>query len=115
MNKNLCFGRELRLTQSKQYRKVFQEAKKVRLQSLLLQVIFNNLSHPRVGIAVAKSRVPRAVDRNQIKRIIRESFRLSNLSEGLDIVVIVQKGFDKLTKSKQREQLDYLWQKLKIN
>ncbi len=114
-NKHFNFHRDLRLTESKQYRKVFQEAKKVKQQYLLLQVIFNNLTYPRLGIAVAKSRIPKAVDRNQIKRIIRESFRLSKISLGLDVVVIVQQGFDKLTKLKQREQLDYLWQKLKDN
>lgn len=114
-NKNFSFHRELRLTESKQYRKVFREAKKVKQQYLLLQVMYNNLPYSRIGIAIAKNRIPRAVDRNQIKRIIRESFRLAKISRGLDIVVIVQQGFDKLTKAKQREQLDYLWQRLKNN
>ena len=37
----------------------------------------NAIGQPRLGIVVAKRHVKRAVDRNTIKRIIRESFRLA--------------------------------------
>lgn len=44
---------------------------------------------PRLGLAVSKRRIPRAVGRNRFKRLVRESFRLrrSRLHD-FDIVVL---------------------------
>lgn len=48
----------------------------------------NTLSGPRLGIAIAKRLVPRATDRNYLKRIVRESFRHNLASLGaVDVVV----------------------------
>jgi len=51
----------------------------------------NQLEHARLGMVVAKRQFKRAVDRNQLRRIIRETFRLysPNLPK-LDVVVKVQ-------------------------
>ncbi len=47
------------------------------------------LGVPRLGLAVSKKNFKRAVDRNLIKRVIRESFRLHQQDlVGLDIVVM---------------------------
>lgn len=56
-----------------------------------LQVIavVNDVSRPRLGLVIGKRVSPRAVDRNRMRRIIREAFRL-NAGElpALDIVVM---------------------------
>ncbi len=54
----------------------------------------NDLGLIRLGISVGVKFSPRAVDRNRIKRQIREFFRLNleRMETGWDIVVIVQKG-----------------------
>lgn len=45
----------------------------------------------RIGIIVAKRHVKRALDRNRIRRLIRESFRYHQASlTGLDIVVLIK-------------------------
>ena len=51
----------------------------------------------RVGIVVAKKNQKKAVHRNRIKRIIRECFRSKQQNlKGLDVVVIVRQGVEKV-------------------
>lgn len=50
----------------------------------------NTLSHARLGVVVAKRFAPRAVTRNTIKRLTRETFRQSSLPP-LDCVVRLSK------------------------
>jgi ribonuclease P protein component len=55
----------------------------------------NTLEHPRLGLAIAKKKVKRAVDRNRIKRIIRNTFRLQPDLGCFDFVVIANAGLAK--------------------
>ena len=49
----------------------------------------NGLKHARLGLAIAKKKLPAAPARNRLKRIIRESFRCHHEQlMGLDIVVL---------------------------
>lgn len=50
----------------------------------------NGLPYARLGISVGRKKVRKASDRNRIKRLIRESFRLSKaqLPLGVDYVVV---------------------------
>ncbi len=49
-------------------------------------------TNSRLGIVVTKKFSKRAVERNKIKRLLRENFRTSSLvSKGLDVVAIVSK------------------------
>lgn len=51
------------------------------------------MNKARLGVIVAKKIAKRAVDRNRIKRWVRECFRLSQDSlSGLDIVVLAKNG-----------------------
>ena len=48
----------------------------------------NGLSQARIGIIVSKRVAPRAVDRNRVKRLVRETFRkLRYRLGGIDVVV----------------------------
>ena len=49
----------------------------------------------RLGLVIAKKHIHLAVDRNRIKRLIRESFRLQQQHlEGIDAIVIARRGID---------------------
>ena len=51
----------------------------------------NGLAYPRLGLVVPKKILSRAVDRNRIRRILREAFRLSQTSlAGLDVIIRVK-------------------------
>lgn len=53
----------------------------------------NNKSNARLGIIASKKIFPSAVDRNRIKRVIREAFRQHSIkAQKLDIVVMVRRA-----------------------
>lgn len=48
----------------------------------------NGLGYPRLGLAISRKKVRSAASRNQLKRLLRESFRQNKEQlGGLDIVV----------------------------
>lgn len=85
------FGRDRRLTSPADYQRVFDNARRSADNLVLVLARDNNLQQARLGMAIARSKIPRASARNRVKRVIRESFRRhqQNLS-GLDLVVLVR-------------------------
>lgn len=57
--------------------------------SLLFLASRNDLGFNRLGLVISKKNLPRAVDRNRVKRVIRESFRTRQLP-GLDVVALAR-------------------------
>ncbi|NIP72526.1 MAG: ribonuclease P protein component [Gammaproteobacteria bacterium] len=86
------FPKAARLTTSREYQRVFQGAPHTSTDDCFrLLAVSNRLDHPRLGLAVSRKAVPRAVQRNRIKRLVRESFRLNQARlPGLDIVVLAR-------------------------
>jgi len=73
----------------------------------------NGSGQGRIGLIIAKRHVKRAVDRNRIKRQVRESFRhRRDQLPSLDIVVLARPGLASLDSSEVYRQLDKLWRKL---
>ncbi|MBC3766640.1 ribonuclease P protein component [Neptunicella marina] len=107
------FSRDVRLLTPTHFGNVFQDATSAPSPQLTLLAKHNQVNKARLGITIAKKRVKKAHDRNRIKRIIRESFRLnqSKLSN-IDIVVIGKSGVDKLSNRELFELLEKLWKKL---
>ena len=56
----------------------------------------NRKKHARLGIIVSRKSLPSAVDRNRVKRFIRETFRQHNVKLcKLDLVVIVSRNYSR--------------------
>ncbi len=56
--------------------------------SVLIQITANGLDYPRLGLVVPKRVLPRAVDRNRARRLMREWFRRNQaLLAGKDLLV----------------------------
>ena len=67
----------------------------------------------QIGIIVAKKHVKLAVQRNRIKRLLRESFRHKRDSiPELEIVILAKKGVDQLENKACHEELEFIWRKL---
>lgn len=67
----------------------------------------------RLGLAIAKKRAKRAVDRNRIKRIARESFRHHREQlMGYDAVVMNKDRAASASAIELRQSLDTLWLEL---
>jgi len=86
-------GRHLRLLNSSQFRKIFRDRRFQCSKFFCIYCSPNNLSYPRIGLAVSKKVSKKAVDRNRIKRQIRENFRLYKAELSLaDFVVVAKIG-----------------------
>lgn len=83
------FPKLFRLTRRSEFDAVFDAQTSAKDAVLAVHARPNGLGRPRLGIIVGK-RVRRAVDRNRIKRLIREAFRLrrEELPGDRDFVVI---------------------------
>lgn len=111
---SLPFDKSLRLLSSSDYKAVFDNAKlKVSSPQVLFLATPNSRPHPRLGLVIAKKNAKLAVQRNRIKRIARESFRLQQHSlSGLDTVVLARRGLDQLDNQAMHELFSGLWRQL---
>src|SRR5690606_12677704 len=67
----------------------------------------------RLGLVIAKKNVRRAVDRNKVKRIARESFRHHRAElDNLDIVVLARKGLGELDNAALHVLFRDMWRRL---
>lgn len=84
------FIRSLRLRRSGDFQKIFRLGNKQKQGCLVVYTKLNGLGYARLGLAIAKKVIPRATSRNRLKRLIRESFRLSqHRLPDIDIVIAV--------------------------
>ncbi|MGL4455342.1 MAG: ribonuclease P protein component [Plesiomonas sp.] len=108
----LAFPRELRLLTPAQFSVVFQQPQRAGSPQLTILARANNLDHARLGLTVAKKHLKRAHDRNRIKRLVRESFRLNQHElPSVDFVVIAKKGIGELSNHELTELLSKLWRR----
>lgn len=111
------FSREKRLLTPRQFKSVFDSPTgKVPGRNVLLLARDNDLDHPRLGLVIGKKSVKLSVERNRLKRQIRESFRLNQDSlVGWDIVIVARKGLGDLDNSELVLQFGKLWKRLARN
>lgn len=74
--------------------------------------VFNGKQYARLGIIASKKTLPRAVDRNRVKRIIREAFRQHNIKQRkLDLIVLVARAYAQ-QRGAQGENLEMLFSRV---
>lgn len=108
------FPRESRLLTPKNFSFVFEQAIPAVSPYITVLARTNTQASARLGITVPKKKVRNAVDRNKIKRIIRESFRLQRHKlPNVDIIVIAKSGIADMDNHALTVQLEKLWRKIK--
>lgn len=111
MNKQ-TFPRGLRLLAPVQFQAVFENPLRASTPQLTLLSRANSVESPRLGLTVAKKHLKRAHDRNRIKRIVRESFRLRQHElPAHDFVFVAKGGIGKLSNEELFNTLEKLWQR----
>lgn len=107
------FTRASRLTQPTQYKQVFAGARRRGDRYFTILSIPNAHEQARLGMAVSRRNMPRAVDRNRIKRLIRESFRQHRADlSARDIVVLAKAPARHASNTELLEALSRHWQRL---
>jgi len=128
------FGKNLRLLNASDFKAVFDDAPFRASHQHLLILSRSNASStntlstdpssnnqintaptdiPRLGLVIAKKNVRLAVERNRIKRIARESFRLQQYQlPGVDAVVLARRGLDKLTNDELHKLFNKQWARI---
>lgn len=101
------------LNDSAEFQKVFKQNQSLRDRDWLVLYRPNELDTARLGLAVSKKNVKKAVERNRIKRIIRETFRKKKGGMSpVDIVVLVRRGISEKKNRELNKSINALWQKL---
>lgn len=108
------FTKHQRLLSAKDYSPVFAKADfKVSNKTLLILARQNTLGISRLGLVVSKKNVRHAVQRNRVKRVTRESFRLQQHTiPAMDIVVLARHGLGELSNAQLHTELNRLWRSL---
>ncbi|MDR9426227.1 MAG: ribonuclease P protein component, partial [Marinobacter sp.] len=95
--KTLGFPKSHRLLKPSDYSKVFDDvALKVPHRNFLILATPNDRGHARIGLIFSKKNLRLAVQRNRIKRQVRETFRLQQDLPSLDIIVLGRQGLSQL-------------------
>jgi ribonuclease P protein component len=110
------FTRKQRLLMAQDYKYVFEQPGKSTDRYLTVLARSNGRDFARLGLAITKKRLKRAVDRNRLKRLIRESFRhhQSHLA-GLDCVVLAKSGVAQVNNHTLLLSLAKHWQQLSLS
>ena len=105
------FTRQQRLTQASEFKSVFANpCVKQGDANMLLLAIKNDHKTARLGLAVAKKQLKRAVSRNRFKRLTRESFRQHlKTIKNFDIVIIARSGAERKTNDELLNLLSKNW------
>ena len=111
------FSRHHRIVSASHYRSVFNNRKRVGGRFFTIHQLPNDAGMHRLGLAVSRKVSKRAVERNRIKRQIRESFReyrnvdkpVGRQSRCKDMVVVARSSARGAENAELRRELDRLW------
>lgn len=107
------FLRRARLQKPGEFEAAFESGSRHHEKWLTAVVLANSLAQPRLGLVVSKKTAAAAVQRNRIKRQIRESFRLNQHQlPSVDIVVTARAGSAKASTADLRQALKALWNRV---
>jgi len=110
---SFSFPQSIRLKTAEEFSSVFRNAKKLNFNEFNVYVCLNRLNYPRLGLAISKKSAKKAVTRNLIKRIIRESFRLNQqYLTGWDIVFVAKTAAGESSKQQLHMVTQSIWKRL---
>lgn len=110
------FSRQFRLLRPADFQAVFQQPIRSSDDSFRILARVNGKQHHRLGMAVSKKACAKAVGRNRIKRVVRESFRARMVGfvtdDALDFVVLPTVQATNQSNKILDESLSIHWQRL---
>jgi ribonuclease P protein component len=96
-----------------QFKRVYAGGRRLGSEYFTVNLQGNDAASARLGMSIAARILRRAVDRNRVRRLIRESFRVNqHRLPPLDIVIGVRAGVQSIDNARLRAGLEKLWQKI---
>ncbi|MEO6118908.1 MAG: ribonuclease P protein component [Methylotenera sp.] len=107
------FTKPAKLIKTDEFSSVFNFRKRISALHLAIHYQPNTLQHARLGLVVGKKTAKLSVSRNYMRRVLREFFRLNqqNICH-VDLVIRVQKKFDKVDFVQIKQEFDTLIAKI---
>ena len=107
---NNTFPRSVRILTSEEYDKVFKNPVRASVPGILVLARKNEEDCARLGLVIPKKVLKRAVWRNRVKRIARETFRLTQHSlPNIDLVVLARPKIEDISNSELSAIFRRLW------
>jgi ribonuclease P protein component len=108
------FDRRHRLLSSSDFDSVFRQSQRSADRFFTVLYRPNSLDIPRLGFAISRKKVRHASDRNRLKRLVRESFRIRCVElPAVDLVVLARDAAQGTANSELFISLGRHWSKLK--
>ena len=106
--------RQARLKSSSDFQNVFAKPMVSADRCFKILARRNDCGRPRLGMAVSRQVDRKAVGRNRIKRVIRESFRhyFRERRPSLDFVVLPRRDSDTICHRRLSQSLERHWQRI---
>lgn len=106
------FVQRVRLLTPAQFDRAFKQGRRMHQGPMSAVIAANPLGHARIGFALSKKFARRAVQRNLLKRLLRERFRLNQaMLPAVDLVLFLRAAMPKHPGA-EVEVVDQLWSKL---
>jgi ribonuclease P protein component len=110
----LTHSKEQRLRRKREFDAVYAHGRRFGNGFFGVTAHANAKGWPRLGLAVAVKTAGNSVERNRIRRVIRESFRLHQHEiPALDLVVSARARARGAARSELRAQLEPLWREVR--
>lgn len=107
------FSKKIRLLKPSEFQKIYKHGQWIANRELVANFKTQKTQISKLGITVSKKVSKRAVDRNRIKRQIREWFRKNKLScLHLDVIITAKPIVNTKTNQEIQRSLNDLWQKV---
>jgi ribonuclease P protein component len=102
-----------RLRHKEQFDLVYREGRRLSDSNFQIVSHSNSTPHARLGLSVPSKTIGNAVNRNRVKRVVRESFRLNvHRLPCVDVVVNARPGAKSAVNEALAHSLEQLWDKL---
>jgi ribonuclease P protein component len=108
-----AFPRASRLLKAADFARLRGISRRIGTRHFSAEVAANGHEGPRLGLAISKRVSKKAVRRNRIKRIARDSFRLTRRDlPAVDILLIARSSADLEHNAVLRAELVHLWDRI---
>ena len=109
------FARLAKIVKTDDFSSVFNLRKRIASQHLVMRYRVNEANLPRLGLIVSKKTAKLAVQRNYMRRVLRDLFRLNQQRlPTVDLVIQVQKPFKKPEFTLIKQEFEVLVLKLSV-